>query len=79
VRDVILLAALVVTFALTMTVHASILAGLVRRRPRWRAAAALLVPVLAPVYAFSEHMRVRAWLWCGALVLYLGALALSLR
>lgn len=78
-RDMVLVVALVVLFATTVTVHTAILAGLARRPPRWRAAAALVLPVLAPIYAFSERMRVRAWLWCCALVLYLAALALSWR
>jgi hypothetical protein len=78
-RDIALFAALVGLFAALVTTHVAIVAGLARRTPRWRAAAALLVPVLAPVFAASERMRVRAVIWCAALCFYAVALILSLR
>ena len=78
-RDIVLFSALVGLFATLVTTHVAIVAGLARRAPRWRAAAAVLVPVLAPAFAFRERMRVRATLWCAALGLYAAALILALR
>ncbi len=64
-------AALIGSFAVTVTAHVTILVGLARRPPRWRAAAALMVPPLAPYFALRERMRVRAALWIVAAVVYL--------
>lgn len=66
----------VVAFALLVTVHVWIVAGLLRRPPRWRALAGLLVPPLALWFAFQERMRMRATLWLGFAVLYLVTLVL---
>lgn len=78
-RDTVLVLALVVLFAASVTAHVAIVAGLAMRPPRWRAAAAFVLPVLAPWFAFSERMRVRAVLWCVSVVLYGIALALSMK
>lgn len=61
---------LVIAFALFITAHVAITYGLVFRKPRWRAPAALLIAPLAPYWAWREHMRIRAGIWCAALVLY---------
>jgi hypothetical protein len=50
--------------------HASLVAGLARRHPRWRALAALAVPALAPWWGWGAGMRKRAILWLGALAAY---------
>lgn len=43
-------------------VHIALVAGLARRRPWWRALAALAVPPLAPIWGWSEMpRRARAW------------------
>jgi len=78
-RDTVLVLALVVFFATTVTAHVAIVAGLAVRRPRWRAAAAIMLPLLAPIFAFSERMRIRGAIWCASAVLYGVALALSTR
>jgi hypothetical protein len=68
---------LVLAFALFITAHVAITFGLAFRPPRWRAPAALLVAPLAPYWAWREHMRVRAGIWAGALVLYVVATIVS--
>jgi hypothetical protein len=76
--DAVTLGALVLAFALLLTVHIATVFGLATRTPRWRAAVALVVPPLAPYWALSLGMRVRGVLWIGALVLY-GAAAIVTR
>jgi hypothetical protein len=78
-RDPVLVLALAVLFATAVTVHVAILVGLVRRTPRWYAFAALLLPVLAPLFAFIQRMRARSLLWVGAMLLYGAVLLLSLK
>ena len=68
--DVVLLSALVLAFAVLVTAHVALLVGLLLRRPRWRAAAALVVPPLAPFWGLEARMRLRSYLWLGALVVY---------
>lgn len=77
-KDMIVVGLLIVAFAMLFTVHVTIVFGLARRPPRWRAPVAFFVPVLAPFWAFQERMRVRAAIWVGAIVLYLVALLLSM-
>jgi hypothetical protein len=74
-RDAVTLGALVLTFALFVTVHVATVFGLSMRPPRWRAAVALVVVPLAPYWALGSKMKVRGVLWIGALVLY-GAAAI---
>lgn len=78
-KDIIVVGLLVVAFAWLLTVHVAIVFGLAKRAPRWRAAAAFLVPVLAPYWAWREQMRARAGMWLGGLLLYLVALLLAGR
>jgi hypothetical protein len=61
--DAALVIALVATSALLVTAHLCIAAGLVRRRPRWRALAALIVVPLAPWFAARERMWLRVGVW----------------
>jgi len=76
-RDLILVILLTTFFAAAVTTHVAILAGLVRRRPRWRAAVALAFPPLAPVWAYTERMRIRAVLWGVTLGAYLVTLMVA--
>jgi hypothetical protein len=73
-RDELVASALVLSFASLVTVHAAIVAGLARRRPRWRAALALIAPPLAPWWGYRD-MRVRVALWVAGAIAY-GALRL---
>lgn len=76
-KDIIIVGLLVVAFAWLVTVHIATIVGLVQRQPRWRAAVAFFVPVLAPYWAWQEQMKMRAIMWVGGVVVYLVALLLS--
>jgi hypothetical protein len=61
---------LVISFAGLLTTHVALTIGLVRRRPRWRAIVAFLLPPLAPFWCSQERMRGRTILWMVAALLY---------
>lgn len=63
--------ALDLAFAGWVTLHVALIVALAIRRPRWHAAVALLIPPLAPYFAFVAGMRWRAAGWLVALVFYL--------
>jgi hypothetical protein len=65
----ILAALLLLAFAVLVTAHVAIVAGLARRAPRWRAAVALVVPPLAPYWGWT---RLRRWslTWVVAVAVY---------
>ena len=65
--------ALVGSFALLVTMHVAIAAGLTRKPPRWRGLLALLVPPLAPYWGMRERMRRRTSLWVVSLMVYIVA------
>ena len=69
-KNIVIVAALNLAFALFITVHMAIVFGLVRRRPWWRGPVSLVALPLAPYWAWRECMRVRASMWMGALVVY---------
>jgi hypothetical protein len=75
VKDIIVVGALVVGFATLVTVHIA-LAGrlLLRARPRWRGLVALVVPPLAPIWAFREGWLKSGALWIASVVIYVVAL-----
>jgi hypothetical protein len=74
VKDTIVLAVLLLAFATLITVHIALASRLVlRARPRWRGVLALVVPPLAPIWAFREGWRRSAVLWIAAVVVYLVA------
>jgi hypothetical protein len=77
VKDLIVVATLVLAFASLLTAHVTIAYGLARRPPRWRALAALFVPPMAPLWAWRERMRVRTIVWVAALSLYIAARIVS--
>jgi hypothetical protein len=68
--DIVQVTAVVVTFAVLFTAHVCIVAGLVRRTPRWRSPVALVVAPLAPYWAFRDRMYVRGTAWVVAAVAY---------
>lgn len=65
--------ALVGSFALLVTMHVAIAAGLTLKPPRWRGLLALLVPPLAPYWGMRERMRRRTALWVVSLMVYIVA------
>ena len=79
-RDVAEVLILSVLLAAVLTTHAVILLGLLARRQSWRALAALLMPILAPYWAWQNSLRARAVAWVVLTVIYfllLGSVALS--
>ena len=69
-RNGLLLGGIILTFATLVTVHLTIVFGLVQRHPRWHAAVAFLVPPLAPYWALRGGMVVRGGVWIGSVILY---------
>jgi hypothetical protein len=61
---------LILSFALFVTAHVAIAYGLLSRPPRWRAPVALLIAPLGVYWAWRERMRIRSYVWIGALALY---------
>lgn len=76
-NDVTVLAVIVLSFALLATAHVTIVVGLARRSPRWRALAALVLLPLAPYWALRARMRVRGVAWLFAFVAYVIARAMA--
>lgn len=76
-KDIIVVALLVLGFATILTTHLAITFGLARRQPRWRALVAFAVPPFAPYWAWREQMRARAGLWAASLAVYVVALVLA--
>jgi hypothetical protein len=57
-----------------VTTHvASSVRLLLQVRPRYRGLVALVVPPLAPVWAYSQTWRAMCWVWVGAVVIYAAA------
>ena len=77
--DIVVVAAMVIGFALLVTVHVTIAVGLFRRATKVRALVGFFVAPAAPWLAWQAGMRVRAVLWVVAFVLYVAALALGFR
>ena len=75
--DVVVLTALVVSFAVLCTAHVALAFGLVLERPRWRGPVALLVPPLAPYWGMERGMKRRAGIWVVALTVYVLARILA--
>lgn len=69
--------AVVVAFAVLVTVHTSAVFGLFRRRHFEAALAAMVVPPLAPWLSWRHGMRGRAIGWCVAAPLYALVLVLG--
>ena len=75
-KDMVIVGGGIVAFAYLVTVHVSIVFGLARRHPRWRALVGLVVVPVAPWFAWQEHMRKRAVLWLLGAAIYGVALVL---
>jgi hypothetical protein len=76
-RDLVIFLIAVVSCALLITAEISIVAALAVRPPRWRAIAALVVPPLAPYFAFQEKLRGRTMTWVLSAVVYVIARILA--
>lgn len=73
--DVVLFAALLLSFATLVTSHVVLAFRLVGVRPRWRGLVALVIPPLAPLWGYREGFRRTSTLWLAALVVYVATLA----
>lgn len=60
---------LAIAVAVHLAAHLALIVGLARRRPRWKALAALVVPPLAPIWGWNE-MPKRAHAWTIAFAAY---------
>jgi hypothetical protein len=69
-RDDLVASALVLSFAVLVTVHVSLVARLAARAPRWKALVALLVAPLAPYWGAKQGRRVQAALWIASATAY---------
>lgn len=76
-HDILLLSLLVVSFAMLATAHLTLVLGLARRPPRWRAIVGLVVLPLAPLWGWREKMRVRAVVWVAGALVYAIARAVA--
>ncbi len=61
---------LVVTLVAHVGVHVAIAVGLAQQRAFLRAALALVLPPLAPWWAWQAGMRFRTYAWAATLALY---------
>jgi hypothetical protein len=62
-RDAMLAGSLVLAFALFVTAHVTLVAGLATRAERWHALVAFFALPLAPYLGYANGMRKRAALW----------------
>lgn len=69
-HDELLLLGLFAAFATFVTVHLTIVFGLARRAPRWRAIPALAIVPLALYWGIRVGMRGRAVVWVLSAVAY---------
>ena len=76
-RDAAMTIGLVCTFAVLVTVHVVNVFGLARRRHLAAALGGLVLPPLAPYYAFTRGMQARAVAWVASAALYVVALLLN--
>ena len=68
--DALVLLSLLLSFAILVTAHVALAAGLTRRNPRWRGPVSFLLPPLAPYWGMEAGMKKRAGVWVGALCVY---------
>jgi hypothetical protein len=78
-RDEIVSLGLVGAFALLVTAHVMLVAGLAARPPRWRALVALIAAPLAPWWGLRVGMKHRAWVWLASAVAYVAFFLLARR
>jgi hypothetical protein len=71
--DAFLVIVIVTSFALFVTTHVAIAAGLLGRKPRLRGLLALVVPPVAPYFGIREGMWIRSIVWVLSLAVYVGA------
>jgi len=77
VKEIVLVASMLLAFALLATVHVSLVFSLAGRTPRWRALVGLVVPPLAPFWGWRERMRKRSLMWLSCAAVYVVSLTLA--
>jgi hypothetical protein len=77
VSDTAIFCVIVASFAALVTVHLTIVFGLFRKPPRWRAVVALVAPPLAPYFALRDGQRFRGAAFIGLFAVYVVALLLQ--
>jgi len=75
--DVALVALPSLAFGLLVTTHLFLCLWLATRPPRYRGLLALVVPPLAPYWAYLGERRRLAVLWVGAFAAYVAALGVA--
>ena len=79
-NDVVVLVALLLSFATFVTTHLAIAGRLLfRRDDRWRGLVVWVAPPMALVWALRRGWKVSAGLWAGSVVVYAIALIAGLR
>ncbi len=79
-KDIVVLACLLLSFATLVTTHVAIVVRLLlRKEDRWRGGVAFIAPPLAPLWAFRRGWRRSAALWLASVILYAIALIVALR
>ncbi len=68
--DAVVLICLLLSFAVLVTAHVALAAGLALRIPRWRGPLSFFVPPLAPYWGMEVGMKKRAGVWVAALCVY---------
>jgi hypothetical protein len=76
-HDAALTIGLVCAFALLVTVHVITVFGIARRRHFASALGSLVIPPLAPYFAFTQGMPARAITWIASAALYAVAFLLN--
>lgn len=78
-HDAALTIGLIGTFAVLVAVHVINVFGIARKRRFGEALGALVIPPLAPYFAFTQGMPVRAIAWIASAALYAVAFLLNYR
>lgn len=76
-RNAVVTAALLGSFAALLTVHIASVFGIAKKKAYAHAAGAFVLPPLAPFFAFSRGMHVRAIMWCVFALVYVAALLMA--
>jgi hypothetical protein len=78
-RDEAVFGSLIVAFAALCVAHLSLVLGLARQPPRWRALVALVIVPLAPFWGRRERMHTRVVAWVVSACAYACLLWLASR
>ncbi len=76
-HDAVLTIGLIGTFAVLVAVHVVNVFGIARKRHFAAALGSLVIPPLAPYFAFTEGMPIRAIAWIASAALYAVAFLLN--